>query len=267
MDHLGHAGVTHDEPAVAAAVEVGGMVADLRASLADLLHSDRFEAQHLADMQAHKALVRRLGDAYPGIPVVSEEDGVHDTIRPSDYFLIDPIDGTASWAGGYPGFVCQIARIRDGIPVFGVIHAPVLGRTWVAKLGAGASLNGVSVPPLGDERSRPTVVVDNYPVARGVSADLMAWLGECNYVESGSIGLKAALVASGEADLFVKDVVVRDWDVAPAMVLIGEVNGFLTNPDGTPFTLAGPYEKPRGLLVARSRILGEDVAAWLASRT
>jgi len=259
--------MTYFKPAVAATVEVGEMVAGLRKSLNHFLQKDQSAAAREADLRAHTELVRRLNLAYPEVPVVSEEDGHHNVARPADYFLIDPIDGTSSWAGGFAGFVCQIARIQNGIPVFGVVHAPILGRTWVAERGVGAFLNGAPMPRLKSDPLERIVVVDNYPVARGVSAELMEWLGNSSYLECGSIGLKASLVASGDADLFVKDVLVRDWDVAPAIVLISEVGGFIANPDGTTFQLSGPFDKPRGVIVARTRELGEAVASWIASRT
>ena len=44
---------------------------------------------------------------------------------------------------------------------------------------------------------------------------LMEIMGTDCYYESGSIGLKSVLVADGTADLFVKDVNVRSWDLSP----------------------------------------------------
>ncbi len=72
--------------------------------------------------------------------------------------------------------------------------------------------------------------------------------------------LKMCLVADGTADLFVKDVVVRDWDVAPALAVLRSVGALLTQANGSPFLLAGAYDKPGGLLVARDRALWERAA-------
>lgn len=250
--------------ATVAAVAVGDGVAALRGTLGALIASDPLAAQVQADLYAHATLVSLLAKAYPGIPIVSEEDESHAEIRPPDYWLIDPIDGTASWSAGFPGFVCQLARIVEGTVVFSVIHAPVLGSTWTAIRGEGGYLDGERLvarqpaPPAG------VVVVDNYPQPRGVCDRLMRWLGTTSYVESGSIGLKAALVASGQADLFVKDVVVRDWDVAPALAVAHEVGAFVSGADGSNFPLSGPYDKPNGLVVAADANLGRRVASWLA---
>lgn len=219
-------------------------------------------------MFAHGRLIQLLTAIDPGTPIVSEEDPAHAEARPDVYWLIDPIDGTASWSGGFDGFVCQLARIESGVAVFGAIHAPVLGLTWQASRGTGAYLNGELLA----SSSRPLstvelVVVDNFPEAKGVSRDLLEWLGDATYRESGSIGLKAALVSSGQADIFIKDVVVRDWDVAPALALALEVGGFASRVTGQDFLLSGPYEKPDGVIFARDKRLGDQVTAWFADRS
>ncbi|MDO8307693.1 MAG: inositol monophosphatase family protein [Actinomycetota bacterium] len=247
-----------------ATIDVGAAVAALRDHMGPSVAVDRARSQEQADRLAHEQLVGALDARYPGVPVVSEEDASHDADRPATYWLIDPIDGTASWSGGHPGFVCQLALITAGVVEFAAIHAPVLGLTWTATRGQGASLNGERLPdraPAGD----PVVVVDNYPEPRGVCERVMRWLGTESYVESGSIGLKAALVASGRADLFVKDVVVRDWDVAPALAIMLEVGGFTSRPGGAAFALSGDYEKRDGVVFAADSALGQRVALWMAT--
>ncbi len=245
-----------------AVVEVGRAVAQRRdpAEIA----SDREGAQRRADLFAHDELRRRLARDYPGVVIVSEEDDERAEVRPAEYWLIDPIDGTASWSGGYAGFVTQAAFIRDGVVQFGVIHAPVLQRTWTAARGSGALCNGVRLPVRGPVAD-PLVVVDNYPEPRGVCAELLDWLGQGTYIESGSLGLKAALVASGQADLFVKDVVVRDWDMAPALAVCLETGTWLSRADGTTFALSGRFDKEDGVIVAADEQLGRRVAAWLGN--
>jgi 3'(2'), 5'-bisphosphate nucleotidase len=216
------------------------------------------------DRRSHEILVAALGVLSPGVPVVSEEDdpAVLATLqRPQTYWLIDPLDGTASWYGGFDGFVTQVALIDSGIPVAGAIHAPVLGKTWLARRGRGATLNGAllrrRVP--GD----PLVFVDNTPVPHGITLAIMQTMGSQAYRESGSLGLKAAMVADGSADVFVKDVVVRDWDMAPAFAVLHEVGGALVGHDGRPYRFDGPLAKEGGFVVAATSSISDMVmGAW-----
>lgn len=206
-----------------------------------------------ADRRAHVLISEGLTALYPGVPVISEEGASHDAVRPSEYWLIDPIDGTASWYHGFDGFVTQAAYVRQGVPLFGIVHAPVLGKTWTAVRDGGAYLNDVKLARLGE--STRLVVVDNTKTPHGIAHDIMLRLSAKEYSESGSLGLKAVLVADGTVDLFVKDVPVRDWDLAPAAAILHEVGGLLQLADGSPYVFDGAYEKAGGFIVARDPVL------------
>lgn len=210
-----------------------------------------------ADRQAHDQISRGLIQLFPSIEIVSEENSSHDHARPSEYWLIDPIDGTASWYHGFSGFVTQAAYIEHGKPLFGVVHAPLLSKTWTAVHGKGAYLNGKRLSKLA--KADRLIVTDNSPVPHGISQYIIARLGATGYLESGSLGLKTVLVAEGSADLFVKDVCVRDWDIAPAAVILQEVGGSLSRLDGSPYVFSGSYEKHGGFIVARDQSLLSEV--------
>ncbi len=208
-----------------------------------------------ADRRAHDLISDGLAQLYPGVEIISEESPVHDGDRPEVYWLIDPIDGTASWYHGFDGFVTQAAYIQQGVPQFGIVHAPVTGKTWTAVRDGGAFVNGRSLPVLvAGER---LVVTDNTHEPHGVSRDIVVLLQATGYLESGSLGLKSVLVADGTVDLFVKDVCVRDWDVAPAEVILHEVGGHLSLANGAPYVFDGVFEKSDGFIVARDKTLME----------
>tara|TARA_B100000787_G_scaffold170061_1_gene163746 strand:- start:5447 stop:6223 length:777 start_codon:yes stop_codon:yes gene_type:complete len=216
------------------------------------IHSEKdFKTE--ADRQAHEMLSRGLSRLFPGVPVISEEDISHDDERPEEYWLIDPIDGTASWYNGFDGFVSQAALIVHGRPIFGVIHSPRMKSTWSAEEGGGAFLNDVLLPLLtSHDRIK---FADNTPCAHGITKRLMDSLNTRDYLECGSMGLKAVLVADGTVDAFVKDVVVRDWDLAPVDVILTEVGGSICLLNGEKYLYSGSYEKENGFIVARDESL------------
>ena len=47
----------------------------------------------------------------------------------SGYFLVDPLDGTREFIAGRDEYTVNIALIRDGAPILGIIAAPALGLT------------------------------------------------------------------------------------------------------------------------------------------
>ena len=216
-----------------------------------------------ADMALHQLLCGGLARLEPATPVISEEDLVHEDTRPPRYWLIDPIDGTASWRGGFPGFVVQMALIVGGTPVVGIVHAPALNQDWLGLRGAGAWRDGKRLLRL--SASPRCVIVDNYPQPRRAAAPLMDALPGASYLESGSLGLKCCFVADGTADLFVKDVVVRDWDIAPAAVLLAETGAALESYAGGAYAFSGNIEKPQGVIAARDGALAQAARAALAA--
>lgn len=240
-------------PVVALMEGIGRQIASWRSNK-ELrhLHSEAdFKTE--ADRRAHNLISGGLLSLFPGIEIISEEGSEHTSIRPSTYWLIDPIDGTASWYHGFNGYVTQAAYIQHEQPVYGVIHAPMLHKTWSAFVGNGAYLNGHRLPRLiSNER---LIMTDNTHEPHGISMDIASLLPVTAYLECGSLGLKSVLVADGTADLFVKDVCVRDWDLAPAAVILNEVGGLLSLADGTSYVFDGSYQKNGGFIVARDKNL------------
>ena len=120
------------------------------------------------DQMAHLALSERLKEIASDIPIISEEDETSIQENRQDcYWLIDPIDGTASFVGGFSGFVTQVALIKSGYPVMGAICAPVLDLLYLAERGQGATLNGKLLHVSSDRE--PTILIDNYPEPRGIT--------------------------------------------------------------------------------------------------
>lgn len=219
----------------------------------------QFKAQ--ADMWAHRELKSALSRLTPGVPVVSEEDSDDVAPRLADetYWLVDPIDGTASFAGGYSGFVTQAAMMTDGEPVLAAIYAPALERMYTAQKDQGAKLNGNALKRAVEDTA--VTLVDNYPQPTGVAAAAFRDLRFRRYVESGSIGLKICLVADGSADLFFKDVVVRDWDIAAPRLVIEEVGGMISDINGMDIRISG-RGRHEGLVAARSPGSCRKLVAW-----
>lgn len=214
-----------------------------------------------ADLRAHEWIAGQLSRIFPGVPVLSEESWTSEA-RPGNYWLIDPIDGTASWYEGFSGFATQAAYIEDARVLYGIVYAPARETVWEAAAGHGAWRNNERLPRL--MPSGRLMICDNYPEPRRAAKLLSERLSATGYLESGSLGVKCCLVADGSADLFVKDVVTRDWDIAPAAAVLAEVGGVLSLPNGAPYRFAGEMDKPFGVLAARDAELARRASAVFA---
>ncbi|WP_431867590.1 inositol monophosphatase family protein [Nocardiopsis eucommiae] len=248
-----------------AVTEVGGLLRAWRpdpAARDGVWEGNQFKAE--ADARAHRALSLRLTAIDPGAPVVSEEDPASLTReRPPRYWLIDPIDGTASYVHGFDGYVTQAALVVGGRPEAAAVFVPERGTLYTAERGRGARRNGRVLPPRPPAPPGRGVLTDNTPEPSGVARRVYDHFGYGGYLESGSISLKLCRIAEGDAQLFVKDVPVRDWDVAAPGLVLAETGGLLTRLDGSGFTYQGAFEHV-GLVGAGDPSTCREVSRWLA---
>lgn len=89
-----------------------------------------------ADTEAERVMRELIQARYPDHGIMGEEQ---DDINPEAElcWVLDPIDGTSSFALGLPTFGTLIALLRNGHPVLGVINMPGLKETVYAELGSG----------------------------------------------------------------------------------------------------------------------------------
>lgn len=259
-------------PSLAEAKNIERILRDCGAMLLDCLAAGRTEGEWSgaqfkaeADFLAHNFLVAALSRAFPRVPIVSEEDEIGAGLCSGDHFIIDPIDGTASFAHGFAGWVTQVAYVSDGLPIMAGIYAPASDEYFSAVRKGGAYCNGrrLSVAPAKDTAES---LIDNYPEPHGIALELSQALHIPKYMESGSIALKICRIADRSADLFVKDMAPRDWDVAAPMLVLVEAGGILTNTEGAPLQLGRPGRRHQGLIAAANPCIAEHVLTWFALR-
>jgi 3'(2'), 5'-bisphosphate nucleotidase len=212
------------------------------------------------DRMAHVALTERLKTIAPAIPIISEEDETSiQGERPDYYWLIDPIDGTASFVGGFAGFVTQVALVQNCYPIIAAIYAPLLGAFYFAEQGKGATLNGQALHV--SVHRKPRILIDNYPKPKGIAKALYEEMNFTRYIECGGISLKTCKIADGTADVFFKNVTIRDWDIAAPQLVLEEAGGVIKNCRGEEIILNGDNNH-HGLVAATSQEVCDQVASW-----
>jgi histidinol-phosphatase len=98
----------------------------------------------VADRRCEAVIRQTLLEAFPDHGFYGEESGK--ARADADYlWLVDPIDGTKSFVGGYGMWSIQIALMHRGELVLGVSSAPAAGETAWAARGRGAFLDGEAI--------------------------------------------------------------------------------------------------------------------------
>ncbi len=190
--------------------------------------TDKADASPLtaADLAAHRLIVNALTALTPDIPILSEEAAdISWAIRQQwqRYWLVDPLDGTKEFIKRNGEFTVNIALIEQGKPVLGVVHAPVLAKTYFAAKAQGAFLKtaaGVRAIQVSDTPKVVRVVGSrSHP-----SPDLAAYLtrfAEHQMVPVGS-SLKFCLVAEGAADIYPRFGPTMQWDTGAGHIVAEE---------------------------------------------
>jgi 3'(2'), 5'-bisphosphate nucleotidase len=191
----------------------------------------------LADVRAEAIILAALRSLTPEIPIVAEEAVAAGEVPAvsEQFWLVDPLDGTKEFISRNGEFTVNIALVRQGVPVMGVVFAPALNRLFAGAQGAGAFLEDATgrrpihcrvAPPEG-----LTVVASR---SHGDAAALDAFLAGrkvASLVNSGS-SLKLCLVAAGEADLYPRLGRTMEWDIAAGHAVLLAAGGGVTDISG-----------------------------------
>jgi 3'(2'), 5'-bisphosphate nucleotidase len=187
-----------------------------------------------ADLAAHRIIGARLAAMAAQIPVLSEESDQREYAQRRSWremWLVDPLDGTKEFVSRNGEFTVNIALVREGQPLLGVVHAPALGRTYAGIKGEGAwtRVDG-RWQPIAARRytgGRAVVVVSRSHRGKAVDeflARLEAKEGTAELVSSGS-SLKLCLVAEGAADVYPRLGPTSEWDTGAGQVVVEAAGG------------------------------------------
>ncbi len=206
------------------------------------------------DLASERIIVAMLSEAFPDIPIASEELVAAEGVPPwtARFWVVDPLDGTKEFIARNGEFAVLIALIEHGVPVLGVVHGPALGVTYAAcgpgtatrQLGSGKPepIQARTPPPDGlvvihsrshENSRRLAEFLQSYPV-RGR--------------EKCGSALKFGAIAAGEADFYPRFGTTMEWDTASGQAILEAAGGRVESLDGAPLRYGKPGLKNDGFL-------------------
>ncbi len=181
-----------------------------------------------ADRRSNAVILDGLARLTPSIPIISEETRALPYEERRDwerFWLVDPLDGTKEFVKRNGEFTVNIALVRDGRPVLGVVYQPVGDHLYWAVEGGGAwRSSGGGAPrrleggPHYTEKDAVVVVASRSHLTDEVRAFVASLEARGKTVEFHSAGssLKLCLVAEGVADVYPRLGPTMEWDTAAA---------------------------------------------------
>jgi 3'(2'), 5'-bisphosphate nucleotidase len=197
-----------------------------------------------ADRLANELICDRLSKRFPNVPIVAEESEPETFAgyrKAERIFFVDPLDGTREFVARNGEFVVMIGYVDGERATASVIHAPESGVSWLGELGQGAYQTAAdgSRKPISVSQVRTLAgarIVGSRSHRNPAQEQALAALGARELVALGSAGLKASVVAHGEADAYVAPHYAgKRWDACAADALISAAGGKLTDARGDLF--------------------------------
>ncbi|MFO0969887.1 MAG: 3'(2'),5'-bisphosphate nucleotidase CysQ [Gemmataceae bacterium] len=218
-----------------------------------------------ADRQSQEIILGRLSRAFPGDAFAAEEATafMKDARRSGErLWIVDPIDGTRGFARKNGEFSVMVGLVEKGEIRVGVVHQPAVGRWTYATRGGGCWRRDVGMAKA--EACRVTCVStlaeatltqsrSREPGRRSRWAEA---LQPARIVESYSAGIKLALVARGEADIYLNTYeAFSDWDICAGHILVTEAGGKVTGAKGQTIVYGGlGARQEHGLLATNGKL-------------
>ena len=211
-----------------------------------------------ADLAVDAFLRRELGRLLPSAGWLSEETADDPArLERGVIWLVDPIDGTRDFIRGRRGWAVSVALISESRPLIGMLAAPARDEEWIGVSGQGSWRNGARL----EASTRRTFAGARVPADSLPKEDR-----DLQTVDKpNSIALRAAMVASGEADLLATLRWGYEWDIAAAALIAREAGAAISDAFGQPLNYNKRDPRAFGLLVSAPAI-HTDAVARLASR-
>jgi myo-inositol-1(or 4)-monophosphatase len=190
-----------------------------------------------ADRAAEAAMRKLISTHFPRHGIVGEEFG-NERADAEYVWVLDPIDGTKSFIGGFPVWGTLIALLHNGVPAFGMMHQPYIRERFSGDNGA-ARYRG----PNGERQLAVRRCPSLSEATLYTTSPLL--MNEAQRESFGSVERQVRLsryggdcyaycmLAAGHVDLVIESGL-KSYDIAALVPIITGAGGIVTTWDGKP---------------------------------
>ena len=204
------------------------------------------------DIELGIFITNALKQNFPQIKVICEEDdNSNNQINQSDdlFWLLDPIDGTASFIGNSDEFAINLALVKNGKAIFGIIYAPLfMGGKMLFTNHLGLVVNKDKnnihnlLPKLSSNYNRlnelrilVSTKTKNQQIEDFIAKFFSKYVNKISIIRLSS-AVKFIYLAENNADIYLHLRRSMAWDTASGQAIIEAMNGRL-------FSLESSQEK------------------------
>lgn len=181
------------------------------------------------DKKVEQFISTQIQTNFPEHIILGEEFGQENNSVAPYRWIVDPIDGTVSYANGVPLYAVLMALEVNGKSRIGVAHFPALNYTLYAADGMGCFLNGTqvfvddSITAIQDAIVTITDLKTIVSPPSSLSMDKL--ISQAKQTRGWGDAYGYLLVACGQTSLHL-DAVMKVWDCAPFLPILKEAGGY-----------------------------------------
>ncbi len=241
------------------AVEAGEITLKYFDGIEDMGAQDKADGSPvtLADQETEVFIEGKLNEITAGVPIIGEEAAAlgkapENFDRDGYFWLLDPLDGTKEFISGGGDYTVNIALIYKGMPILGVVYAPVKGELYAGYTEQDGTRKAIRWNEETDTEKE--ISVRPHPI-QGLTVVASKSHGDTNrldtfleqfkvekLVKRGS-SLKIAIIAAAKADMYPRFGPTCEWDTAAGDAVLRAAGGFVTDCDGKALAYGGSNEK------------------------
>ena len=211
------------------------------------------------DLEVNDILTNKIKELTPDIPIISEESNSNkNNSQLTEFWLIDPIDGTHDYINNKDEFTLNAALILNKKTELGIIYAPAKKRLFYSY-APGNSFeysNNVKKKINCEKKTKENEIIavsysDNL---KPQISEIHKKFGVTNFKKMKS-SLKFCVIASGEYDLYVAEPRASEWDIAAGHAILKNAGGIITDFEGNEILYGKKDFKNPSLILKRSKYL------------
>ena len=169
------------------------------------------------DKRVEKIILDELSKSKKNYSFITEETGKIINKNKSNFWIIDPIDGTTNFLHGVPHFAISVALQKEGEITSGLIFDPIKNEIFYAEKNSGAFINNNRIRVSKKSKLEDCLFASNNDGIKSVHPRL-------NLRNTGCAALDLAYVGCGRLDGYFHNKI-NIWDVAAGKIIIEEAGG------------------------------------------
>lgn len=188
-----------------------------------------------ADLASNQIICDTLSQSFP-CPILSEESEDGFSRLASEYvWIVDPLDGTKEFIAKNDEFTVNVALVKEGRPILGIVSVPAKALIYSAIAGGGAYVTKEGESHQIHCSRISTLKEMRLSVSRSHFSPILRKLLEenniTNFAPMGS-ALKYCAIAEGLTDASLRLMPLKEWDICAADCVLTEAGGKMTDFDG-----------------------------------